>query len=136
MPTEYLPIFSPANQQRQKLHWAAGKIFGMPFNLMEKLAVLKTIDEVIQMDEEIKDGEIDFMNRLTDTLDVEPNLIREARNTEPAEALAVLRVMPDEQKQLLARLLNEAANSDGEVDEREIQFVYRVLTAAGIQLRN
>ena len=103
---------------------------------MEKLAVLKTIDEVIQMDEEIKDGEIDFMNRLSETLDVDPDLILEARNTEPAEALAVLRAMPDEQKQLLARLLNEAANSDGEVDEREIQFIYRVLTAAGIQLRN
>ncbi|MBC2838566.1 TerB family tellurite resistance protein [Robiginitalea sp. SC105] len=108
----------------------------MEFNLMEKLAVLKTIDEVIQLDNEVKEGEVKFMNRLSEKLEFEPGLIEEARRTDPAEALGVLRAMPREQKQVLARLLNEAANSDGDVDEREIQFIYRVLTAAGIRLED
>ncbi|WP_088340330.1 TerB family tellurite resistance protein [Robiginitalea sediminis] len=106
----------------------------MEFNLLEKLAVLKAIDEVIQMDNTVKRGEVRFMDRLADAMDFQPELILEARKAEPAEALAVLREMPDPQKQTLARLMNEAANADGDVDEREIQFIYRVFSAAGIEL--
>jgi uncharacterized tellurite resistance protein B-like protein len=106
----------------------------MLFNLMEKLAVIKAVDEVIQIDEEVKKGEVKFMDRLSETLAFDSNLLAEARQVEAAEALAVLRAMPDPQKQALARLLNEAANADGEVDEREIRFIYRVFTAAGIDV--
>lgn len=109
-------------------------IHDMRFNLIEKLAILKAIDEVIQMDEEIKSGEVKFMERLAEVLEFEPDLITEAREVEPAEAIAVLKVMPSPHKQTLARLMNEAANSDGEVDEREIQFIYRVFSAAGIDV--
>ncbi|MDG1571165.1 TerB family tellurite resistance protein [Robiginitalea sp. M366] len=106
----------------------------MQFNLLEKLAVLKAIDEVIQMDNQIKRGEVRFMDRLADALDFKPELILEARKAEPGEALGVLRAMPDAQKQALARLMNEAANADGDVDEKEIQFIYRVFSAAGIDV--
>ena len=106
----------------------------MVFNLMEKLAVIKAVDEVIQIDEEVKKGEVKFMERLSETLVFDSDLLAEARRVEAAEALAVLRAMPDPQKQALARLLNEAANADGEVDEREIRFIYRVFAAAGIDV--
>ena len=106
----------------------------MVFNLMEKLAVIKAVDEVIQIDEEVKKGEIKFMERLSETLVFDSDLLAEARRVEAAEALAVLRAMPDPQKQALARLLNEAANADGEVDEREIRFIYRVFAAAGMDV--
>jgi len=106
----------------------------MVFNLMEKLAVIKAVDEVIQIDEEVRKGEVKFMERLSEALVFDSDLLAEARRVEAAEALAVLRAMPDPQKQALARLLNEAANADGEVDEREIRFIYRVFTAAGIDV--
>lgn len=101
---------------------------------MEKLAVLKAIDEVIQMDNEIRRGEVRFMDHLAEALDFAPELVLEARKAEPAEALGVLKAMPEAQKQTLARLMNEAANADGDVDEKEIQFIYRVFAAAGIDL--
>lgn len=104
----------------------------MEFNLIEKLAVLKAIDEVIQMDDKVKRGEVRFMDRLAEALDFEAELILEARKVEPAEAIGVLKAMPEPQKQALARLMNQAANADGEVDEQEIQFIYRVFSAAGI----
>ena len=106
----------------------------MDFNLIEKLAILKAIDEVIQMDEVIRKGEVRFMDQLARNLDFKPGFVAEARKVEPAEALAVLKAMPEQQKQTLARLLNEAANADGDVDEREIRFIYRVFAAAGIEV--
>ena len=106
----------------------------MEFNLMEKLAVIKAVDEVIQIDETIRKGEVKFMERLSKRLGFDSELLASAREVEAAEALAVLRAMPDAQKQTLARLLNEAANADGEVDEREIRFIYRIFSAAGIEV--
>lgn len=105
----------------------------MNFNLVEKLALLKAIDEVIQMDNEVKPGELDYMEQLAVALDFDADLLEEARIVEPAEALAVLGAMPSEKQQALIRLMTEAANSDGQVDEKEIRFIYRVFSAAGIE---
>ncbi|HSR59711.1 MAG TPA: TerB family tellurite resistance protein [Robiginitalea sp.] len=106
----------------------------MEFNLMEKLAVVKAVDEVIRIDDQVKKGEEKFMDRLSENLGFDSELLAEARRVEAAEALAVLRAMPEAHKQALARLLNEAANADGEVDELEIRFIYRVFTAVGIEV--
>ncbi|MDX1331704.1 MAG: TerB family tellurite resistance protein [Robiginitalea sp.] len=105
----------------------------MKFNLVEKLALLKAIDEVIQMDEEIKPGELNYMEQLAEVMDFTADHIMEARDVEPAEAIAVLGAMPVEKQQSLIRLMTEAANADGEVDVKEIQFIYRVFSAAGIE---
>jgi uncharacterized tellurite resistance protein B-like protein len=106
----------------------------MDFNLMEKLAVFKSVDEIIQLDEEIKPGEVRFMEELCEALGFEKAMIPEARRVDAAEALAVLKAMPDPQKQALARILNKAANADGVVDEQEIQFIFRIFSAAGIEV--
>lgn len=106
----------------------------MDFNLMEKLAIFKSVDEVIQLDEEISPGEVRFMDDLCASLDFEKAMIKDARRVDAAEALAVLKAMPNPQKQALARILNKAANADGVVDEQEIQFIFRVFSAAGIDL--
>lgn len=106
----------------------------MEFNLMEKLAIFKSVDEIIQLDEEIRPGEVRFMDDLCESLGFEKALLKEARRVDAAEALAVLKAMPDPQKQALARILNKAANADGVVDEQEIRFIFRIFSAAGIEL--
>ncbi len=105
----------------------------MKFNLVEKLALLKAIDEVIQLDDEVKPGERNYMDQLGEVMEFTPDFILEAREVEPAEAIAVLGAMPREKQQALIRLMTEAANADGEVDVKEIQFIYRVFSAAGIE---
>lgn len=105
----------------------------MNFNLMEKLAVIKAIDEVIRVDDKIRPEELDFMEQLSDVLDFGSEHILEAREVEPAEAMAVLRAMPPEKQQSLVKLMTRAANADGDVDEKEIRFIYRVFSAAGIE---
>ncbi|MFM1878886.1 MAG: hypothetical protein RLZZ241_1752 [Bacteroidota bacterium] len=106
----------------------------MDFNLMEKLAIFKSVDEVIQLDEEITPGEVRFMDQLCESLGFEKAMIKEARRVDAAEALAVIGAMPNTQKQALARILNRAVNADGVVDEQEIRFIFRIFSAAGIEL--
>ncbi|WP_445383255.1 TerB family tellurite resistance protein [Robiginitalea sp. IMCC43444] len=107
----------------------------MKFNLIEKLAVIKAVDEVFRIDNKVTTEEIKYMDKLAKVMGFDDELLQAARDCEPAEAIAVLKTMPDPQKQTLARLLNEAANADGKVDEVEIQFIYRLFTAAGIDIR-
>jgi tellurite resistance protein len=104
----------------------------MKFNLLEKIAILKAVDEVLQMDQKIKLGEVNFLDKFATSIDFDLNDLKEVRKIEPAEAIAVLKVMPKPKKQALGRIMTQAANADGEVDEREIQFIYRIFSAAGI----
>jgi uncharacterized membrane protein YebE (DUF533 family) len=104
----------------------------MEFNMMEKLAVIKAVDELIRMDDAIEAGELDYMNQLAVALDFDSGQIVQAREVEAAEALAVIKVMPEDKKQFLLRTMTGAASSDGEVAEEEIHFIYRVFSAAGI----
>ena len=104
----------------------------MEFNMMEKLAVIKAVDEVIRMDDTIDAGERDYMNQLAATMDFDSGHILQAREVDAVEAIAVLKVMPEAKKEFLMRSMTRAANSDGEVDEEEIHFIYRIFSAAGI----
>ena len=102
-------------------------------NLVEKLAIIKVVDEVIRVDSKIRPEELTYMEQMADVLEFNSGHILEAREVEPAEALAILKAMPGEKQQFLVRLMTEAANADGEVDEKEIRFIYRVFSAAGIE---
>ncbi len=104
----------------------------MELNIIEKLAVIKAVDEVIRMDDMLDVGELDYLTQLAEVLDFDVDLLLQARDVEAVEAIAVIRVMSEPKKAFLMRSMTEAANADGVVDEAEIQFIYRVLAAAGI----
>jgi tellurite resistance protein len=104
----------------------------MEFNAIEKLAVIKAVDEVIRMDDIIDIGELDYLSQLATVIDFDTDLLLQAREVDAVQAIAVIKVMPEAKKTFLLRTMTEAANADGEVDEAEIQFIYRVFNAAGI----
>ena len=104
----------------------------MDLNIIEKLAVIKAVDEVIRMDDMLDVGELDYLSQLAETLNFDAELLLQAREVDAAEAIAVIKVMPESKKAFLMRSMTEAANADGVVDEAEIQFIYRVLAAAGV----
>jgi uncharacterized membrane protein YebE (DUF533 family) len=104
----------------------------MELNIIEKLAVIKAVDEVIRMDDMLDVGELDYLTQLAEAMNFDADLLMQAREVEAVEAIAVIRVMPESKKAFLMRSMTEAANADGVVDEAEIQFIYRLLAAAGI----
>lgn len=106
----------------------------MEFNLAEQLAVLKALDEIILSDSKVYEGEVEFINQLAAVLGFNLNLIPEAREVEPGEALAILKNMTDKKKRALAVMLNEAASSDGRVDEDELRLIYGIFNQVGIDI--
>jgi uncharacterized tellurite resistance protein B-like protein len=104
----------------------------MELNIIEKLAVIKAVDEVIRMDDMLDVGELDYISQLAEVMNFDAELLIQAREVEAIEAIAVIQVMPESKKAFLTRSMTEAANADGVVDEAEMQFIFRVMAAAGI----
>jgi uncharacterized tellurite resistance protein B-like protein len=102
------------------------------YNLAEKLGVLKAIDQVIRADDRIYEGEAIFISQLSNILHFDADLFKKAREIELEEAMAILKVMPENKKEALARMLNEAANADGRVGEDELKAIYRIFSHIGI----
>ena len=104
----------------------------MDYNLAEKLGILKAIDQVIRADDRIYEGEAIFISQLSNVLKFDADLFKKAREIEPEEAMAILTVMPENKKEALASMLNEAANADGRVGEDELRAIYRIFSRIGI----
>ncbi len=101
----------------------------MEFNLAEKLAIVKAIDEVILADGQVRMGEIRIMNKLSGILDFNMELIQDARDIDARECMSILRSMPINKKHALSVLLSEAANADGSVNEKELRLIMGILEA-------
>ena len=104
----------------------------MEFNLAEKLGILKAIDQVIRADDRIYEGEAMFVSQLANVIRFDHHLYRKAREIDLDEAMAILKSMPNEKKEALAVMLNEAANADGRVGEDEMRAIYRIFTRIGL----
>jgi uncharacterized tellurite resistance protein B-like protein len=102
------------------------------FKLSEKLGILKAIDQVIMADDKIYEGEAIFIAQLSNVVGFSADLFKKAREIDFEEAMDILGVMSLEKKEALAIMLNEAANSDGEVGEDELKTIYRIFTRIGI----
>lgn len=108
----------------------------MEFNLIEKLAIVKAIDEVITADGIIADGELAYLGQLMLILKFDNYFIQEARKFSPTQAMMVLQEMNRQKKEALAIMLHEMANADGEVDIEEKKVILSVFLAAGIGIDN
>lgn len=105
----------------------------MEFNLAEKLAIIKAIDEVILADGHVARKEIGFLNKILVILKFDPKLVEEAREIDAKEAISILASMPNNKKHTLKVILNETAFSDGEISEEEMSLITRILAAAGVK---
>lgn len=106
----------------------------MNFNLAEKLAIVKAIDEVILVDGRVSYGEVTLLNQILQVLKFDRKLIDEARDITAKESLSILRDMGNSKKHALAVILQEIAAADGLVDERELELMNKIFSEVGIEI--
>ena len=108
----------------------------MDFNLAEKLAIVKAVDEVILVDGRVRKEEVDFLSQLMTILKFDRTLVEEAREITAKECMMILKGMSNKKKNALAVLLNEMANADGEFSQEEFRLIFNILLEAGIDIDN
>jgi hypothetical protein len=108
----------------------------MEFNNQEKLGVIKAIDQVIRTDDRVYEGESFFLAQLSKVVKFDRALFDKARQMSLDDAVEILKGMPDSKKEVLAMMLNQAANSDGRVQEDELRTIHKIFTRAGMDFDN
>ena len=106
----------------------------MDFNLAEKLAIVKAVDEVILVDGRVRQEEVEFLSQLMTILQFDRSLVEEAREITAKECMMILKGMTEKKKKALAVLLNEMANADGEFNKDEYRLIFNILLEAGISM--
>lgn len=102
------------------------------FSLVEKLAIVRAVDEVILADGTIHSKEITALCQLLQLLDFDSNFILQARNITPEQAQVVMNGMSLDKKEALANILEEMAISDGFVHEKESILMADIFASIGI----
>ena len=106
----------------------------MEYNLAEKLAIIKAIEEVILADGQIENSELDFMSLLMQILRFDKALIKESRDITNKEYRSILKEMPNNKKHALTVLLNEMGSADGKLNKKERKLIDKILKKAGAKI--
>ena len=108
----------------------------MEFNQQEKLGAIQAIDHVIRTDDKIYEGESFFLAQLSKVVKFDRALFDQARNMTLDAAIEIIKGMPDSKKEVLAMMLNQAANADGRVQEEELRTIHNIFTLGGVDFEN
>ncbi|MFH6602680.1 TerB family tellurite resistance protein [Maribacter algicola] len=99
------------------------------FDIVEKLAIVQTVDSLILADGIVHSLEINALQRLMRRIDFDSNFILQARTIEPEKGRSIMRNMPYEKKEALKEILDEIAIADGLVHEKEKALISRIINA-------
>ena len=97
------------------------------FNLVEKLAIVQTVDALIMADGTVHEGEINALCKLMRHIDFDSNFIIHARNIGPEKGWSILQDMPYDKKEALILILEEMAISDDHVHEKEAALIASII---------
>lgn len=99
----------------------------MNFTLLEKLAILKAVDEVMMADNFVDIGEATYLTQILGNFNLEISILNDARKMKTSIATNILRDMSQEKKALLYLMMREMANADGNTDAEELEVILSVL---------
>ncbi|WP_205619198.1 hypothetical protein [Christiangramia echinicola] len=106
----------------------------MDFNLAEKLAIVKAIDNVILADKKIAKGELVYLGQLMKLLNFDSEFVEEARKFNMKQANIILEGLSKPKKHSLAIMLHEMAYADGDMNPEEIKLLFSIFEKAGIEI--
>jgi|GEM_PF-2792806 len=110
----------------------------MPNNLFttdEKIAISNIIILLITIDNDVADEEVSFLTQLRIALDLNDDIIEKAKQQEYLDALQIINKMGEQQKDMLAAIMVEMANADGEVSAEEFTLVLFVARICGLPIQ-
>jgi uncharacterized tellurite resistance protein B-like protein len=103
------------------------------FSLTEKLAIVHAVDAVIFADGVVHQSEVDTLSKLMNRIDFDSDFLLKARSLSENQMILILKDMTSPKKKALEVILNEMANADGFLHQKELEFILNTCTKTGIQ---
>jgi len=108
----------------------------MEFSLIEKLAIVKTLDEIIVADGEIHEGELKFLNKLMKHLEFDKSFVKEAKRMRISHSIQILSSMSTWKKKKLAKMMHKMAIAKEDLDPSVTNSINSFCKEAGIDVIN
>jgi len=99
----------------------------MHFDKAEKMAVVKTIAETIDLDDHYKVGELMYLDELMNALDFDAQYMEKAKQLSSQAAVQALQSMTKEKKEALIIMIDKMSESDGAVHQKEKEFLVNLI---------
>lgn len=106
------------------------------YSLIEKLAIVKSLDEIIAADNKFDPAEEKILKEIMKQMDFKPDFVNEARKMRNSESIEILKRMPLERKKLFADLMYKIAIADGYIDANETNIVIDIYQQANIDIES
>lgn len=104
------------------------------YSLIEKLAIVRSLDEIISADEIRDPSEIKMLEKIMHKMELNTSFVDEARRLKFSESMDVLKRMPLKRKKLFAELMHKVAIADGYADENETNLIIDIYKKANIDV--
>ncbi|MDO5656648.1 MAG: hypothetical protein Q4G27_10980 [Flavobacteriaceae bacterium] len=98
----------------------------MKFTEEEKISMLKAMDSLIKIDNEIHEKEAEFMEAILAEFGWETGFMEKLESFKIEDAQKAVQSLSDEKLEYFRTLLNELALSDKFISDKEAEFIQRV----------
>ncbi len=109
--------------------------YNMNLTDIQKKVVSRLLQDVMYADGNVTRSEITLLLQLHKKLGISENQMEEARHLGDS-CYAVLNQMLPEEKELIAHLLHQMINADGEVHDEELKVYKKLSNAVGFLITN
>lgn len=99
----------------------------------DKIAVLRILNDIINADKIIKDVEVDYMNEIACSFELADDFMNEVNNLVTLQALSIVRVLPAELKEKIAKMMGKMIVIDKDINYNEVKLYNAVCESCNIE---
>lgn len=98
-----------------------------------KIAVLRILNDIVNADNVVKDVELNYMNEVARSLELEDDYMNEVNNLVTLQALSIVRALSPDVKEKIAQLMGKMIVIDEDINYNEVKLYNAVCESCNIE---
>lgn len=98
-----------------------------------KIAVLSILNDIVNADSIVKDVEVDYMNEIARSFELADDFMNEVNNLVTLQALSIVRALPAELKEKIAKMMGKMIVIDKDINYNEVKLYNAVCESCNIE---
>lgn len=98
-----------------------------------KIAVLRILNDIVNADNVVHEKEINYMNEVARSFELDDNYLEEVNNIVTLQALAIVRELSSDVKEKVAQLMGKMIVIDEDINYNEVKLYNAVCESCNIE---
>lgn len=100
---------------------------------VDKIAVLRILNDIVNADSVVKDVEVDYMNEIARSFELADDFMNEVNNLVTLQALSIVRALPADLKEKIAQMMGNMIVIDKDINYNEVKLYNAVCESCNIE---